>query len=471
MNKIALLATTMLFAASAFAAEVNVPPGGGGADITVYNSDLALIREKRSFKMPASAAELAFTGVSANMRPETALLDVVKGDPIKITEQNFNFNTINPQALLERSVGKEVSVLTTIPNTGRDNVVKARVLSADGPVLEIDGKIHTGVPGRIVFDSLPPGLRATPTLLLTVTGAANKDTDAEFSYLTGGLSWRADYVMNYDADAARMDLTGWATLTNTTGIDFNDARLKLVAGDINRVYVPQEFMVKASRAMAAPAAPAPMADGVSEGELDGSHIYTIAKPTTVADKQTKQLALLSAQGVGVTRELVVRSNQPYFYGNSMRGQIPEVKASIELMFKNETASKLGVPLPAGVIRVYGMDDKGAAQFIGESSIGHKAAGSDVRLTVGRDFDVAVKREQTTFVHASDAINLSIWQVTIKNAKTRPVKVRLVEAMPASWEITKESQPHKSANAATAEWLLDVPPKGQTVLEYNVKSAP
>lgn len=470
MKKIVpLLATTMLFAVSAaFAAEVNVPPSGGGADITVYNSDLALVREKRSFKMPASVAQLAFTGVSGQMQPETALLDVVKGDPIKITEQNFNFNTISPQALLEQSVGKEVSVVTTILNTGRDNVVKARVLSADGPVLEIDGKIHTGLQGRIVFDSLPPGLSATPTLLLNVTGAANKDTDAEFSYLTGGLSWRADYVMNYDADAARMGLTAWATLTNTTGIDFNDARLKLVAGDISRVYASRP-MAKEMRAMAAPAAP--MADGVAEGELEGSQIYTIAKPTTVADKQTKQLALLSAQGVGVTRELVVRSNQPYFYGNPMRGQIPEIKASIELMFKNETASKLGVPLPAGVIRVYGMDDKGAAQFIGESNIGHKAAGSDVRLTVGRDFDISVQREQTTFVHASDAVNLSVWQVTIKNAKARPVKVRLVEAMPASWDITKESQPHKNANAANAEWLLDVPAKGQTVLEYNVKSAP
>ncbi len=470
MNKIApLLAATMFITVSTVrAAEVNVPPGTGGADITVYNSDLALVREKRSFKLPAAVAQLAFTGVSAHMQPETALLDVVKGDAIKITEQNFNFNTINPQALLEQSVGKEVSIVTTILNTGRENVVKARVLSADGPVFEIDGKIHTGLHGRIVFDNLPPGLRATPTLLLNVTGAANKDTDAEFSYLTGGLSWRADYVMNYDTDAARMDLTAWATLTNTSGVDFTDARLKLVAGDINRVYAPRP-MAKEMRAMAAPAAP--MADGVAAGELDGSHIYTIAKPTTVADKQTKQLALLSGQGIAVTRELVVRNDQPYYYASPMRGQIPEVKASIELTFKNDTASKLGVPLPAGVIRVYGMDDKGAAQFVGESNIGHKPVGSDVRVTLGRDFDVAIQREQTNFVHASDAVNISVWQVTVKNAKARPVKVRLIEPMPASWEITKESQPHKNPTAGSTEWLLDVPAKGQTVLEYNVKSVP
>ena len=467
MRKAALLLSSMLLTTAVLAAEVNVPPTGGGADVTVYNGDLALVREQRTFRLPAVTAQLAFSWVSSAMQPETALLDVTKGDALKIIEQNFNFNTISQQTLLERAIGQQVTIF--VPNAAGLSVpVRAKVLAADGPVFEIDGKIHTGIPGRIVFDTLPAGVRASPTLLLSVTGAANKDVEAELSYLTGGLSWKADYVMNYDADAARMDLTGWATVTNTTGATFNNARLKLVAGDINRVSGPMrpQAMRMQEKGMVANAA---MADGFTEGEVEGSHVYAMGKSVTLGDKETKQLSLLGAKGIATTRELVVRNNQPYIYQSVMRGQVMKSKAAIELAFKNDAASKLGVPLPAGVMRVYGMDEQGAAQFLGESPIGHTAEGAEARLTLGRDFDVDVDREQTNFVHAADTINVSVWKVTVKNAKARPLKVRLIEPMPSSWEITKESHPHKNANAGSTEWLLDVPAKGQTVLEYNVKS--
>jgi len=457
---------TLLAAASVRAAEVNVPAATGGADVTVYNSDLALVRERRSFRLPAATAQLAFTGVSGRMQPETALLEVIKGDPLKVTEQNFNFAVITQAALLERAVGQEVTVV--LPNAvGMGTPVKARVLAADGPVFEIDGKVHTGVPGRIIFDALPAGLRSVPTLVLNVAGVAAKDTDVEFSYLTSGLGWHADYVMQYDADAARMDLTGWATITNTTGVGFSDAKLKLVAGDINRVGgMPRPMRMMEQKAMAAAA---PMADGVSEQQLDANHIYTIGTPTTLADKETKQLSLLGTRGAPVVRELIVRNDQPYIYSNAIRGQVQEQKAALELSFKNDGTTKLGVPLPAGIVRVYGMDDQGASQFLGESAIDHKAVGSEVRVSLGRDFDVSADREQVTFVRASDTITVSAWKITLKNAKARPVKVRLIEPMPSSWEITKESQPHTKSNAATTEWLVDVPAKGQAVLEYNVKS--
>jgi hypothetical protein len=452
----------------AFAAEVNVPAATGGAELTVYNSHLALVRERRSFQLPAAGAQLAFSGVSGRMMPETALLEVVKGNPVKINEQTFSFNVISPTTLLERSVGKEVTVY--LPNAaGRDVPMKARVLSADGPVVEIEGKVHAGFGGRIMYDSLPAGLRSTPTLFMDVVGTAGKPADAEFSYLTGGVMWQADYVIHYDADAARMDLTGWATITNTTGIDFKEAKLKLVAGDVNRVSrpgLPGPLRMMEAKAMAAAA---PMADGVNESQLESNHLYTIAKPVTLADKETKQLSLLSGDAVPVVRELVVRNNQIYLYQNQMRGQVQENRAALELAFKNDKASKLGVPLPAGTVRVYGMDDQGASQFIGESTIDHTASGSEVRISLGRDFDVPVTREQTTFVRASETIFVSAWKITLRNAKARAVKVRVIEPMPQSWEISKESHPHTASNASTMEWVLDVPAKGETVLEYNVKS--
>jgi hypothetical protein len=448
-----------------------VPAATGGADVTVYNSDLALVREKRVFRLPATSAQLAFTGVSSRMQPETAFLDVTKGDAVKIIEQSFSFGLITPQEMLARSVGQEVSILSTNPATGKDTILRGKVLGvANGPVLDIGGKIHTEVPGRIVYDALPPGLRATPTLLLTVTGAANKDAEAEFSYLTGGLSWHADYVAQVDADAGRMDLTAWATVTNTSGVDFKDAKLKLVAGDINRARPPQPHPMRMMEAktMAAPAAPS-MADGVSEQTVDANHVYAMGKPSTLANNETKQLALFSGQGIAARREIVARNQQPYLYSNAVRGQIPETRANAEMVFKNDAAAKLGVPLPAGTMRVYGLDDQGNPLFMGEAALDHTAVGNEVRVNLGKDFDVPVAREQVTFARASDTITVSGWKITVKNAKAKPIKVRLLEPMPESWEISRESLPHKASNAGFVEWSLDVPAKGQTVLEYTVKS--
>lgn len=464
-----LLASTMLLTVAASAAEVNVPGATGSANVTVYNNDFALVSERRSFRLPAAAAQLAFTGVSTQIQPETALLDVVKGEPVKISAQNFNFNVVSQSTLLERAIGQEVTVF--LPNAaGLATPARARLLSAEGPVFEIDGKIHTGVQGRIVFDSMPAGLRTTPSLILDVTGAANKDIDAEFSYLTTGLNWRADYVMQYDADAARMDLTGWATVTNTTGVDFKEAKLKLIAGEVNRVSAPREMRMMTAKAMNAPAsAPAPLADGVGQQEFEGTHVYSIAKAATLADKQSKQLALMSAAGVPVLRELIFRNDQPYIYFSPMRGQPMDSNAAIELSFKNATAAKLGLPLPAGVVRVYGLDQRDSLQFMGESRIDHRAEGTEVRIALGRDVDVSATREQTAYVHASDQSDVSAWKVTFKNAKARPLRVRVLELMPASWEITKEDHPHNASNAGTVEWVIDITAKGETVLEYSVKS--
>jgi hypothetical protein len=473
MSRLMPLSTLALFFAVSplMAAEVGVSAAPtGGADLTVYGNDLALVRERRTFRLPAANAQLAFSGVSSRMQPETAFLDVLKGDAVKVTEQIFNFDVITPASLLARSVGKDVSVISINEATGKETVERARIISAtNGVVLDIGGKIHTTVPGRIVYDSLPAGLRPTPTLLMTVTGGEGKDAEAEFSYLTGGLSWHADYVAQYDPEAGRMDLNVWATITNTTGMDFRDARIKLVAGDVNRAAPPpaERFQTMAKQDMAMAAA-APMAEGVSTQAMVASHIYAIAKPTTVADKESKQLALLSGQGIAVKREINIRS-QPHFFTMSMRGQPVQSRAEVELIFKNDGAAKLGVPLPAGTMRVYGLDQQGAPQFLGEDAVGHTAEGGDVRVKLGDDFDIPVTREQLNFVRASDTITLSVWRITVKNAKSRPVKVQVIEPLPGAWEITKESHPRTKSNASTAQWTLEVPAKGQTVLEYNVKS--
>jgi hypothetical protein len=361
-------------------------------------------------------------------------------------------------------------VITTNPSTGAETSNRALVLSAtDGLVLQMNGRIHTNPPGRIVYDGLPPGMHATPSLTMTVAGTPGQDIESELSYLTAGLSWRADYVLQFDAEGNRMDLNGWASVTNTTNLEFKDAKLKLVAGQVNRETArPQAMQMKAPMAYEARAAAGPMQDGVAEEALVGNHIYTMPRLTSLAPNETKQLALLSANDVAVKRENVVRS-QPMVFQQDIRQRPQTTAVGIELTFKNDVAAKLGAPLPAGTMRVYSLDQQGAPQFIGESRVEHAAEGTDITLQAGRDYDLPVLREQLNFVRASDNIVLSVWRVTIRNTTTRPAAVRVVEPIPGAWEITKESASHTKSDAGTAEWALQIPQKGQVVLEYNVKS--
>jgi len=464
-----LCLTTLLssLALPAVAAEEVSAEAVGGADLTIYNGDLALVRERRNFRLPSAEARVAFPNVSAQMRPETALVQVMEGGAISILEQTFDFNTVSPERLLESAVGDEVTVISTNPATGRDTAERARVIAVqNGLVLEIGGRIHTTPPGRVVFDRLPPSLRTTPTLLLDVGGTANRESDVELSYLTGGISWHADYVAQYDADAGHLELTGWATVTNTSGIDFNDARLRLVAGDVNitRPELKQDYMAMNQ----ARAAAAPMADGVTQESFVAFHIYSIARPTSLGVNQSKQMTLLGASNIPVTREYISRG-QPYFYMSQMPGPQPPRNADTEIVFMNDASANLSVPLPAGVVRVYGQDSQGAPRFMGEDRINHTPDGGEVRVKLGSDFDLPVTREQTNYVRASDTITLTVWKITVKNAKDVPVKVKLREPIQGQWEISRESHPHEKVDAATAEWTLDVPSKGETVLEYTVRT--
>lgn len=458
--------------AAAPAATIDVPAATGNADLTVYGNNFAMVRERRQFHMAGAAAQLVLGGISRELQPETAFLQVLKGDAVTVTEQTFNFDLLSPSKLLERAVGTEVGVVTVNPATGRETTERARLLSInEGVVLEIGGKVHTNHPGRIVFDSVPPGARARPALLMNVLGKGAQDVEAELSYLTGGLSWRPDYIVQYDADAGRMSLQAWATITNTTGMDFRDARLKLVAGDVNRVTPPQPGPVpmgmKADAAMAATARAEAYVPNVTPATSLATHVYTVARATTLGAFESKQLGLLSGRGIVVRRQYTARA-EPHFFTNPMRQPFPETRARVELTFKNDAAAKLGVPLPAGVVRVYGQDSQGAPQFLGEDRIDHTAVGGDVSLSLGTDFDIGVLREQLTYARAADNISISGWRVTLTNAKSRPVTVRVIEPLPGAWEIIKESHPHTQPNAGSALWSIEVPAKGKTVLEYNVR---
>ncbi|MDA8258825.1 MAG: DUF4139 domain-containing protein [Betaproteobacteria bacterium] len=430
--------------------------------VTVYNDDLALVKERRRVELPAGLTRLSLRDVAAQLRPETALLRAVSGPALHLVEQNFNFDLLTPQKLLEKYVGRDVTVIRSHPTSDAERREKATVLAAgQGTVLRFADRIETGVPGRLAFDSVPPNLRERPTLSVLLDASGGRQA-VELSYLTGGLSWKADYVANLAADGRSLDLNAWVTLTNRSGAGFDDATLQLVAGSVNRVRQQDSRLY----AMAAPApARAKAAEATQEALLD-YHLYSFERPTSIADNQTKQLALLSASAVPVRREYLLAGNEYYY--RDRYGQIGQkLKPAVFLELENQ-GGQLGKPLPAGIVRVYARDSKGAAQFVGEDRIGHTAKNEKLKLRLGEAFDITAERKQTSYRKIADNVIESAWRIELRNAKDEAVTVTVQEPMPGDWEMLQESQKHTKESARVASWNIAVPAGGSTLLDYTVR---
>lgn len=430
--------------------------------VTVYNDSLALVKERRKLTLPTGPVRLALREVSAQMQAETALLGAVTGKPVTLIEQNFDFDLLTPQKLLDKYVGREVTVIRSNPATGAETREKASVLAANqGTVLRFADRIETGVPGRLAFDSVPGTLRDRPTLSVLLEAAGGSQT-LELSYLTGGLSWKADYVANLGEGGKTLDLNGWVTLTNSSGAAYENANLQLVAGTLNRARpAMRDFRAKGEMlAMAAPAA-APR-----EEALMDYHLYTFDRLTSLGENQTKQLALLSASSVPAEREYLLAGNDYYYMGRY--DQLGEkLKPAVFVIFQNK-GGQLGKPLPSGVVRVYARDSQGAAQFVGEDRIGHTAKNETVRLRLGEAFDITADRKQTNYKRLSDRSNENSYSIVIRNAKSEPVTVKVQEPMPGDWEIVQQSHKHVKESAHTAVWNVTVPAEGSATLEYTAR---
>jgi len=438
--------------------------------VTIYNENLALVKDQRKIQLGGGAQTLAFRDVSAQIRPETALLrSLTSPGKLAVIEQNFDFDLLTPQKLLEKYVGKTVTVIRTNPATGAETSEQAQVLAANnGIVLKIGDRIETGIPGRLVYPDVPANLRDRPTLVMSLDNGGAAQQDVELSYLTGGLGWKADYVAELNAADDKLDLSGWVTLTNTSGTSYRNAKLQLVAGDVNRVR--EEFR----RAPAAVGMMAKTDEAARMGEesLLEYHLYTLDRPTTIAENQTKQVSLLSAAGVPVRKELVLRGND-YYYGSSYGELGQKMKVGVFIEFDNKEASRLGLPLPKGVIRVYKKDSAGNAQFVGEDSIDHTPKNEKVRLKLGDAFDVTADKKQTDFKklpnpEKGNALFESAYEIVLKNAKKDAVTVTVQEPIPADWKMLKSSHPFEKAASNTALWKISVPAEGSTTLAYRVQ---
>jgi len=478
--KIVFLAVATLYASCSLSADIDeitsTLQDQQAVAVTIYNDNLALVKDQRKIKLKTGANSLAFRDVSAQIMPETALLRSLSNpNSFNVLEQNFDFDLLTPEKLLEKYVGKNVTIIKTNPSNGLETSEQAQVLSANngannGIVLKMADRIETGLSGRIVYSDVPANLRDRPTLVLQINSKTAAEQNVELSYLTSGLGWKADYVAELSSAEDKLDLSGWVTLTNTSGTSYHNAKLQLVAGDVNRVLEQRPAMLEMVRRksnMVMDAA-APM---VQESLLE-YHLYSLDRTTSLAENQTKQVALLSANAVPVRKELVLQGAD-YYYQSSDGDLGKKLKIGVYIQFDNNESSKLGMPLPKGILRVYKKDSAGNAQFVGENSIDHTPKNETVRLKLGDSFDVTADKKQTDFKQLpkpgkGNAVYESAYEIVLKNAKKEAVSVAVQEPIPADWKILQESQPGKKVTSNMNVWKVEVPAEGKATLTYRVQ---
>jgi hypothetical protein len=432
--------------------------------ITVYNQNFGLVREIRTLDLRSGQVSLEYGDVASSIQPETVHIRPLRGGPLAVLEQNYQYDLLSPQKLLEKYVGRTVNVYRTNPQTGVDEAVVAEVLSVNGgPILRIGDEITFNYPGRFGFPELPDNLIAEPTLLwrLDATGGRQQ---VEVSYLTQALNWKADYVMVLDEDDRRAGLTGWVTLTNQSGTSYENARLQLVAGDIQRVSGASMPSAVRERMMGDVIA---QEAGFTENAFFEYHLYTLGRPASVLNNEQKQVTLLESEGFGVEKKLIFHGATHYY-----RGQYGQVtsnqKVGVFLDFVNSERNGLGMPLPKGIVRVYKRDHTGAQQFIGEDQIDHTPRDEELRIKMGEAFDVVGDRAQMDYTIVSSCVSESTWRIDLRNHKDEDVEVMLVEPVGGDWEILSSTHPFEQLDAWTFTLNPRVEANDETRVEYRVR---
>jgi len=439
--------------------------------VTVYNSNIALIRDVRQLQLPAGGFRLKFMDIAATVNPATVhFRSLTDPEKLDVIEQNYEYDLLEPAKLLNKYVGKEVTLVRTYMdnNTTKHEEIKATLLANNnGPVWRIGNDIVTGVFAESYrFPEVPANLYDRPTLLMSLENSGARKQSIEASYLANNLSWNADYVLTIGRDDKAADLDGWVTLVNNSGTAFHNAKLQLVAGDLNRL--PQPTRVRAVEAMVkAQAASAP---GQFEQEnFSEYHLYSLGRRTSVEDKETKQISLLQGSGVPVEKLFVV-NGQNYYYHNKQNPGAP-LKDPVQVFykFKNEEKAGLGIPLPAGNLRVYQKDSKGGLLFIGEDHIDHTPKDEFITVKIGNAFDVVCEHKQTDYQSISAHVWEMEFEVTIRNHKDTPVIVQVNEPIGGDWEMLTSSYAYTKTSAWAAQFFVPVKANGESVLKYRVRA--
>jgi hypothetical protein len=437
--------------------------------LTVYNSDIALVRDVRNLQLARGTGNLRFMDIAATVNPATVhFRSLTEPSQVSVLEQNYEYDLLDPDKLLRKYVGREVTLMRSRQDGGstRQEEVTATLLSYNtAPVWKIGNEIVTGLHAdHIRFPELPETLYSRPTLIWTVQNDGAARHRVEASYLAGRLAWNADYVLTVARDDRAADLNGWVTLTNNSGTGFRNAKLQLVAGDVNRVR--QQLGKLADRQMSA--APAPAAERMAQEAFSDYHLYTVGRKTTINNSQTKQVSMLEGTGVPVIKRYVVEG-QNHYYHNQMHPGSP-IKDSVQVFyqFKNEEKTGLGIPMPAGVLRVYQQDSKGGTQFVGEDRIMHTPKDETLNVKIGNAFDVVCERNQTNFQKIATNVYEVDYEITLRNHKAGAIQVEVNEPIGGSWRMLTASHEWTKTSAWAAQFKVPVAAGGTAVLKYRAR---
>mgnify|MGYP000195988805 CR=1 FL=1 len=441
--------------------------------VTVYNDGRGLVREERNVDLSAGLNEVRFMDVAQQIQAPTVRVAPIEGPPFNVLEQNYEFDLLSPAKLLDKFVGQTITLVQPkmMNNSTVDESYEAKLLSNNaGTVWEIGGRIVVNPAySRMIFPNVPENLVARPTLVWQIDAATAGKRKIEASYITGGMQWSADYVLSLDAAETKAGLQGWVTIINNSGATYEDAKLKLVAGDVHKAEVDafQGPAVRARMDMAMPAAaPAFVEEGLFE-----YHLYTLERPSTIKNAQTKQIQLLQAEGIAITKDYVLNGGTRYFQ-SVWSGPPAKEKIAVFISFKNsETTPGLGQPLPKGIIRVFKKDRSGSPQLIGEDNLDHTPKNEELKLELGNAFDIVAERRQTDFRHLTTRPATTFesgHEIKIRNQKDTAVTVRVVEPMGGEWTTLETSHPNRKTAAFESQWEVPVPPGGEVVLTYRVR---
>ena len=466
----------ILFAVMAIA--VSLPVAGEAAEqlstdvndqialeVTVYNSNIGLVKDRRQIKLDRGIQELRFMDVAAQIIPTSVNIRPLAGSGgFTVLEQNYEYDLLSPGKLLDKYVGKELKLYSKNPYTDKEEIVTATLLSNNEgrPVFKIGNEITFNHPGRIIFPEVPENLISKPTLvwLLDSKNAASQKIEA--LYLTNGITWRADYVLVLNEKDTLSGLSGWVTIDNKSGAAYGNTALKLVAGDINRAKETRRMDLAAPAPAMAKAEPQ-----FKEESFFEYHIYTLDRKATIKQNQTKQISLLNVLDVPVKKEFVY-SGRDYYFTNRYPDTIRTDKVGVFIELANKKEHNLGMPLPKGILRVYKHDADGSLQFVGEDQIQHTPKDEKIKVKLGDAFDVVASRKQMSWERVAKNVTEASFEISLRNHKKEDITVKVVERLSGDWKILESSSDFKKIDASSFSFDVPVKKDGESRLTYKAR---
>ena len=431
--------------------------------VTIYNSNIGLVKDIRLIDFKSGVQELKFMDVAAKIDPTTVhIKSLINESSLNVLEQNYEYDLLSPQKLLEKFVGQKVQLATINPETKKEEIVEATLLSIQGGnIFQIGDKIHIGHHGRILLSRIPENLISQPTLVWMLENKLSRPQKLEASYLTSGINWKADYVAILNKLDTMTDLTGWVTIDNRSGAAYQNALLKLVAGDIHRVQ--PEMKMDYARPMAAAKEASPQ---FKEESFFEYHLYTLDRRTTIKDNQTKQMTLLDANQVPLKKLFIFAGSPQYYYYQNQGSQKQKIGVFLEL--ENTKKNNLGIPLPKGTIRVYKEDKDGSLQFVGEDRIDHTPKDEKFKIKIGEAFDVVGERVQTEYKRLGSNLFEVAFEVSLRNHKKEDIQVLVEEPIPGDWEMLSNTHLFEKLSAHLIRFDVPVPKDKEVKVKYRVR---